>query len=179
MHKQQSDVREFHIGIGQEGPTKPTLRDDDIARLRFKLISEELSEFARAAGLRVSEQYVISYNENDRDIVEIADAIADLLYVVYGTADMYGINIQPIWDEVQKSNMAKLEGGYRREDGKWMKPEGWQPPKLEPLIQELCNNYEYYSTYPNGGGYQTGNIGCSSVLVDTIHNARDMYEEFG
>ena len=68
-------------------------------------------------------------------LAEIADGIADLVYVAIGTASTLGIDMEPVWEEVQLSNMAKVNGPVRP-DGKRLKPEGWQPPQIERVIRE-------------------------------------------
>lgn len=93
--------------------------------LRLALIREELEELTKA--------FI------DQDIVQVADAIADLLYVVLGTAVCCGINISPIFQEVHRSNMTKV-GGHRAENGKWIKPDTYSPANLAPLI-ELQQKY--------------------------------------
>lgn len=73
------------------------------------------------------------------DLVEIADGIADSIYVLVYTAHCYGIPINEVWAEVQHTNMAKFPGGkvLRREsDGKIMKPEGWEPPDIKAILEE-------------------------------------------
>lgn len=118
----QEDVAEFMRGMGQEVRTVPIGEVIDIPvaeeRLRVDLIQEELDEFMAA-----------------ESITEIADAIADILYVTVGAACTYGITLQPIWDEVHRSNMAKT-GGPIREDGKKLKPDGWTPPDIEKCLRE-------------------------------------------
>jgi predicted HAD superfamily Cof-like phosphohydrolase len=69
------------------------------------------------------------------NVPEVADAIADLIYVLLGTAVTYGIDIGPIWDAVHAANMAK-SGGRQREDGKWEKPAGWRPPDIDGLLRQ-------------------------------------------
>lgn len=74
---------------------------------------------------------------DDSDIVEVADGIADSIYVLVYTAHCYGIPIEEIWDEVQRTNMSKFPDGkvLRREsDGKIQKPEGWQPPNIRAIL---------------------------------------------
>lgn len=74
----------------------------------------------------------------DGDIVEIADGIADSIYVLVYTAHCYGIPLERVWDEVQRTNMAKFPDGVvlRREgDGKIMKPEGWEPPDIKDILE--------------------------------------------
>ena len=69
------------------------------------------------------------------DLPSIAKEMADLLYVVYGTAVSYGIEMQPVFREVHRSNMSKV-GGYKREDGKWVKPATYSPACIEPILAE-------------------------------------------
>src|SRR4029453_6442141 len=65
----------------------------------------------------------------------IAKEVADLLYVVYGTAVSYGIDMAPVFREVHRSNMSKV-GGYKREDGKWVKPATYSPAAIQPILAE-------------------------------------------
>ena len=65
----------------------------------------------------------------------IAQEIADLLYVVYGTAVSFGIDMEPVFREVHRSNMSKV-GGYKREDGKWVKPATYSPAAITPILAE-------------------------------------------
>ncbi len=61
--------------------------------------------------------------------------MADLLYVVYGAAVSYGIDMDPVFREVHRSNMSKV-GGYKRADGKWVKPATYSPACIEPIVAE-------------------------------------------
>ena len=105
--------------------TEPGLSSDELIELRIKLLSEEVEEYAEAA--------------RTGDLVEVLDALADIAYILAGTIINHGM--QEIYDdaftEVHRSNMAKLVDGkvIRREDGKVMKPEGWQPPQLAKFLQ--------------------------------------------
>jgi predicted HAD superfamily Cof-like phosphohydrolase len=124
------DVRDFHIAFGQRVGDKAELPTDENERqLRIKLLEEEFNEYL--AG------------EVKDDIVEIADALADIIYIACGTAVSYGIPLDEIFNEVHRSNMAKLVDGkvIRREDGKIQKPEGWTPPNIEKILEE--NKYQY------------------------------------
>ena len=114
------DVYAFHEKFGCQIGDAPAAPDPQTAELRKKLIDEEVAELhaAQAAG----------------DLPGIADAIVDSIYVLLGYAISYGIDVRPIWDEVQRANMSK-EGGGTRADGKIMKPEGWQPPDIEGHIE--------------------------------------------
>ena len=76
--------------------------------------------------------------ENEDDIVEIADALADIIYIACGTAVSYGIPLDKVFEEVHRSNMAKLVDGkvLRRADGKVQKPEGWTPPDIAGVLKK-------------------------------------------
>jgi predicted HAD superfamily Cof-like phosphohydrolase len=135
MIKEQQDVTDFMVGVGQSAPDKPTELDEATAKLRIGLIMEELSELTVAMGFSaLMGQRPVNFN-GDWNMVEVADAIADILYVTYGTAAACGIDMEPIWNEVQRSNMTKLVDGHRREDGKWMKGPSYSPAELAPLVK--------------------------------------------
>jgi predicted HAD superfamily Cof-like phosphohydrolase len=129
-----TDVKDFHIAFGQRVGEKPELPDDLAERdLRYKLLKEEFEEYEKA--------------ESENDIVEIADALADLIYIACGTAVSYGIPLDKVFAEVHRSNMAKLVDGkpIYREDGKVMKPAGWTPPDIKGVldkshIENICRN---------------------------------------
>ena len=118
MTDEQAMVADFHRAFGLGAPETLTL-DGFPTELRIDLINEEASEFAEAA--------------RAGDVPEMIDALCDLLYVTYGAAVSLGIDLDPFFREVHRSNMAKA-GGYRRADGKWMKPAGWQPPDIAGLL---------------------------------------------
>jgi len=109
--------------FGQQVNCEPTLRDRETQDLRIDLISEELEEL----------QLAITNN----DIVEVADALTDILYVVYGAGHAFGIDLDECFMEVHESNMSKLgEDGkpIYREDGKVLKGPGYFPPNLEEIV---------------------------------------------
>lgn len=116
------DVQDFQIAFGLLRSDRPKLPDHLERALRIKLLREEFNEYLDA--------------EWDDDLVEIADALADLIYIAAGTADAYGIDLNKVFEEVHRSNMAKLVDGkvLRRADGKVMKPEGWTPPDIESIL---------------------------------------------
>lgn len=120
---QQRLVKEFMLKTGRQvAPTSPVIPDEASRLLRVTLIAEELQEFR-----------IASANE---DIIEVADALADLLYVVYSAAVAWGIAIDPVFMEVHYANMQKFApGSYEREDKKWMKPPGWQPPDIRAVLE--------------------------------------------
>ncbi len=93
MNSQQRMVKEFHHRFGVFTRSSPGLVDEATRELRIKLIREELGEFEKVA--------------KDKNLVKIADALADLLYVIYGTGVSYGIDLEPIFREVHESNMSK------------------------------------------------------------------------
>ena len=96
--------------FGQEVKTKSELSNDKINSLRLNLIQEELDELTKAI--------------NEKDVLEVADALTDILYVTYGAGHAFGINLDKCFDEVQKSNMSKLGKDGRpiyNESGKVMK----------------------------------------------------------
>lgn len=99
MNDMQLAVQEMHKVFGHPVAEKPTLVDWETHRLRYELIAEELEEYGEAC--------------LNGDLVEIADAIADLLVVVFGTAAVHGIDAQRVFDIVMASNASKLG-----EDGK-------------------------------------------------------------
>lgn len=116
-------VENFMRAFGQEVKPAPELAEFNTAELRLDLINEEVEELMTAV-------------DND-DIVEIADALTDILYVVYGTGHAYGIDLDDCFDEVHRSNMSKLgEDGkpLYREDGKVLKGPDYFPPKLEDVL---------------------------------------------
>lgn len=123
MNKMQEQVAEFMRKAGQTVREKPKAIDIREWMNREALIKEELRELDRAMWAA--------------DIVETSDAIGDLLYVVIGTACTCGINIQPIWDEIHRSNMTKfIDGHMDPQSGKWIKGPSYSPANLKPIIDE-------------------------------------------
>jgi len=124
-----TDVKEFHQAFGQRIGDKPEFPDDDERKLRVKLLKEEFREYLDG--------------ESFNDIVEVADALADIIYIACGTAVSYGIPLDDVFTEVHRSNMAKLVDGkvIRREDGKIQKPEGWTPPDIKSVLEKSHQKY--------------------------------------
>lgn len=112
-------VLEFHSKFDARVGNTPGLPDEDAIALRIRLIREELDELEKSIA--------------GRDVIDVADALADLLYVTYGTAIAFGIDIRPVFEEVNRANMTK-EGGRVRADGKILKPEGWMPPRIGDVL---------------------------------------------
>lgn len=122
MLKQQQQVDEFHRTFGITRQVSPGIPLDYADReLRVDLIAEELSELEDA--------------DYAGDIVGVADALGDLLYVVLGTAVTYGIDLEPIFEEIHRSNMTKV-GGRKSATGKLIKPDTYEPPQLEPILRD-------------------------------------------
>ena len=110
---------DFMNAFGQEVLTEPTLPDTSLAKLRLELIREEFEELTVAT--------------NAMDMIEIADALTDILYVVYGAGHAFGIDLDACYREVHSSNMSKLgEDGkpIYREDGKVLKGPNFRSPDL-------------------------------------------------
>ena len=121
MRNAQAMVEAFHRMFDIMIQEAPALVDDRTRALRTRLIHEEFEELKQAMA--------------KNDLAGIAKELADLLYVVYGTAVSYGINMDPVFLEVHRSNMSKV-GGYKREDGKWIKPATYSPAAIEPILAE-------------------------------------------
>ena len=122
MTDEQAMVREFHERFGAPVNSSPTWMGEHVHRLRVALIDEELAEFRNAG--------------ETHDLVEIADALADLLYVVYGAGVTYGIDLEPIFTEIHRSNMSKGDPEVvRRPDGKILKGDNYSPPNVRDLVE--------------------------------------------
>jgi predicted HAD superfamily Cof-like phosphohydrolase len=117
-----TDVKEFHQAFGQRVGETPELPSKEERDLRKNLLAEEYTEYV-----------VAEYKD---DLIEIADALADIIYITCGTAVSYGIPLDKLFAEVHRSNMAKLVDGkvIRRSDGKVQKPEGWTPPNVKRVL---------------------------------------------
>ena len=116
-------VKTFMETFGQEVKTKPSFSTDKINSLRYDLIKEELEE------LKVAME--------NKDLLEVADALTDILYVTYGAGHAFGIDLDKCFDEVQNSNMSKLgENGkpIYNEAGKVMKGPKYFKPNLNKFL---------------------------------------------
>ena len=113
--------------FGQEVVTKPDWPSAETMELRVDLIEEEVGELNEAIF------------DASGDLVEVADALADILYVVYGAGHAFGIDLDKCFDEVHRSNMSKLgEDGkpIYREDGKVLKGESFSEPNLKEVLYD-------------------------------------------
>ena len=116
-------VGTFMKTFGQEVKTKPSFSTDKINRLRLELIREELDELTQAM--------------DNKDLLEVADALTDILYVTYGAGHAFGINLDKCFEEVQNSNMSKLGKDGKpiyNEKGKVMKGPNYFKPDLEKFV---------------------------------------------
>ena len=116
-------VEDFMEAMGQDVNVVPSWPDEETQRLRVDLIEEELDE--------------LHYAMDNKDMVEIADALGDLLYVVYGAGHAFGIDLDECFKEIHASNMSKLgpDGKpIKREDGKVLKPDTFFPPDLKTIL---------------------------------------------
>jgi predicted HAD superfamily Cof-like phosphohydrolase len=119
MTDEQRMVEEFHRTFDIVVGAAPGVPDQATQTLRLRLIQEEFDELKEAL--------------SQKDVVGVAKELADLLYVVYGTAVSCGIDVQPVFKEVHRSNMSKV-GGHKRADGKWVKPAGYSPAAIDPIL---------------------------------------------
>lgn len=147
MENRQRNVKAFMEAAEQKVRSKPEIPSEAERILRAKLTLEEAFELAKASGIEVTlAGNVISDDRfgycvtGEVDMEGVADAIADQNYISYGTAITYGIDMELIEDLVHECNMAKFDGGYRREDGKWVKPENWVGPESF-ITEELKRQY--------------------------------------
>ena len=116
-------VGEFMKAFGQEVKTLPNLSSEKINNLRINLIDEELNELKEAI--------------KERNLIEVADALTDILYVTYGAGHAFGINLDKCFMEVQKSNMSKLGNDGKpiyNEHGKVMKGPNYFKPNLKKVL---------------------------------------------
>ena len=119
-----SSVKKFMETFGQEVKNKAEFPDEKIQNLRVSLIEEELSELKEAI--------------KNKDIKEVADALTDILYVTYGAGHAFGIDLDKCFDEVQRSNMSKLDENGKpifNEYGKVLKGPNYFKPNLEKFIK--------------------------------------------
>ena len=117
-------VKKFMETFGQEIKEKASFPNDKITSLRYELIKEELDEFKEAI--------------NKKDIKEVADALTDILYVTYGAGHAFGIDLDKCFEEVQNSNMSKLDKDGKpiyNDQGKVMKGPNYFKPDLNKFIK--------------------------------------------
>lgn len=117
-------VKEFMKTFGQEIEESPKFPNDKVLKLRIDLIKEELYELEEAI--------------KNKDLIEVADALTDILYVTYGAGHAFGINLDACFDEVQRSNMSKLDLNGKpiySQQGKVLKGPNYFAPNLSKFIK--------------------------------------------
>jgi len=117
-------VKTFMETFGQEVKNKPSFSSDKINNLRYELIREELDELKEAL--------------KNKDLLEVADALTDILYVTYGAGHAFGIDLDSCFEEVQQSNMSKLDKYGKpiyNESGKVMKGPNYFKPNLNKFVK--------------------------------------------
>ena len=117
-------VKKFMKIFGQKVKEKAEFPEKEISSLRYELIKEELEELKEAI--------------NKKDLIEVADALTDILYVTYGAGHSFGINLDKCFNEVQNSNMSKLDENKQpiyNDSGKVMKGPNYFPPNLKKIIE--------------------------------------------
>lgn len=123
-------VMDFMNNFKQEVKYNPEFPDEKVQKLRISLIEEELEELKEAI--------------ENKDIVEVADALTDILYVTYGAGAAFGIDLDKCFEEVHNSNMSKLDRDGRpiyREDGKILKGPDYFEPNLEKIVENGIQKY--------------------------------------
>lgn len=145
-------VVEFHEVFGAPVSWTPSVPPEGRRELRCKLLLEEVLEFVRASGFDIffgkdhTEGYQLEPNGRAPDLVEAADALADIRYVTDGAALEWGIPLEKCLREVHRSNMSKLGADGKpllREDGKILKGPNFTLPDLKTIL-------ELYANLPNG-----------------------------
>jgi len=119
MNRMQKMVQDFHEAFEIVINEDPTLDSKETQQLRINLIEEEFEELKEAY--------------KNQDLLEVADALGDLLYVVFGAAVSHGLDLDAIFREIHRSNMTKV-GGHKGPDGKWIKPDSYSPANLTPFV---------------------------------------------
>jgi predicted HAD superfamily Cof-like phosphohydrolase len=180
----QEAIEEFMRRCDQQVATYPQLPDEDVVTLRIRLMVEELlgkiqppveairdeddNRYTRLLIQNKSDELIASMIAGD--LVGIADGLADVLYVVIGTAVAYGIDIQEVFDEVHRSNLSKTVWSEelqrytieKDEFGKGIKPPTYSPASLEPIIQRQIENgkawEDFYSDQANDTELVLGKI---------------------
>ncbi len=153
----QQSIERTMIKAEQAVPDKPCIPSKKVRLLRAMLILEEALETVRALGFEIKSKPLKAFyddsgtlqlpddvfdpkfeNRYEPNLVEIADGCADLSVVTIGTLSACGISDIPILQEVDRANWEKVKDGLiKREDGKYLKPEGWKPPDIEGQLKEM------------------------------------------
>ena len=145
-------VKEFMQKVGQDTPDSLTTPEARVRILRAKLILEEALETVEALGVGVrletgddavaeltTPDSRLAFHINGKvDLEGVVDGCADISVVTIGTLIAFGIDDEPVLEEVDRANLRKFgPGGYAREDGKWMKPPDWTPPDIMGVVDRM------------------------------------------
>lgn len=145
MNRQQKLVRDFNRSINTPRRESPGMPSVEVRILRARLILEEALETCCALGIRVkikdnsihTDLTMDNFKflpEFAADLNEAIDGLCDIKYVVDGTADALGVDLDLFFEEVHASNMRKLDGP-KDANGKQLKPEGWKPPRIAEMLR--------------------------------------------
>lgn len=121
MNQAFDDVRKFHWKFNIPIASKPMHLSTPRRDLRVRLLQEEMNELRAAV--------------DGGSVEDVADALADIVYIAIGTSLEYGIDLRTVWKEVHGSNMRKTGGG-KRADGKVLKPKGWKGPDIRSALSK-------------------------------------------
>ena len=137
----EMDVRTFMQTMGQALPDSPVMDPDPrLVDLRIALITEEFDETIDA--LIQLKRHDLTPAARLSYMAEVLDGIIDSMYVLIGTALALGMSTTEAWEEVQRANMEKATGPVR-DDGKRLKPEGWNPPNIVRIVREMVAETEF------------------------------------
>lgn len=167
MQSLMNDVAAFRRGCGLPIADKLGMPPVDRRELHLKLIREEIEEIYAAleAGMQTD------------DLADVADGLADLIYICIGAALELGIPLDKVWEEVQHANLQKFDPttgkAKLREDGKVLKPEGWRPPDIAAVLRK----YGLDTPQPNQSDYQRmGEEGMQFLRRDFIDRKQDVIQ---
>ncbi len=147
-------VRAFMQKIGQATPASPVVPDEKTRLLRAKLILEEAIETIRAMGVGVrlrdtgGQEGVVTvdphelsfYVNGEVNLEGVVDGCADISVVTIGTFIAFGVDDEPVLEEVDQANLRKFgPGSYERDDGKWIKPPDWTPPDILGVLERQAS----------------------------------------
>lgn len=144
MLKTQKCVHEMMVALHlplphENGPGLHNLTKRDFERLAT-LVDEEHTEFQEAWEEACALLIPLGYSADSKEVLEawakVIDGICDVIVTLHNITNAMGIDIEPFFDEIHRTNMAK-QGGPKRADGKGLKPEGWQPPRILEMLQTL------------------------------------------
>jgi predicted HAD superfamily Cof-like phosphohydrolase len=138
----QNDVRIFMEACGQQVHPYSTPRYPPVARFEDEKIHEYMKQDAQVdlyVNLIREEFEELLEGHKNKDVVEVADACGDLIWVILGMCNSLGINIAPVWQEITASNMSKTVDGkvIKREDGKILKPDTYFPPNINRALGRI------------------------------------------